>query len=146
MKLTEKLYWYPWQGMANNCNSYLYKGEQVVLFDPGHIYNDMGENCLDQLINQLSKDGFSVQDIDLILCTHGHPDHVESVGTLRDQSGARFGVHRGDEFILDAIAQHYAAQKGKTCLHLSRTFSWKKENLIQLRARVQMAAAVMNLK
>ena len=122
MKLTEKLYWYPWQGMANNCNSYLYKGEQVVLFDPGHIYNDMGENCLDQLINQLSKDGFSVQDIDLILCTHGHPDHVESVGTLRDQSGARFGVHRGDEFILDAIAQHYAAQKGKDLPSLQPDF------------------------
>ncbi len=122
MKLTEKLFFYPWQGMANNCNSYLYKGEQVVLFDPGHIYNDLGEKCMDKLIDQLALDGFSVKDIDLILCTHGHPDHVESAGALREKSGARFGIHREDEFIIDAISQHYAAQKGKDLPSLKPDF------------------------
>lgn len=112
MQLTEKLYWYPWQGRANNCNSYLYRGEQLILFDPGYINNELNENCLEMLDTQVSADGFNLKDVDLILCTHGHPDHVESVGVIRDQSGARFGIHREDEFILDALAKHYNDQGG----------------------------------
>ncbi len=113
MQLTEHLYWYPWQGRANNCNSILLKGKQTILFDPGHIYNELNENCLDQLIRDMSADGIKIDDVDLILCTHGHPDHVEAVGTIREQNGARFAVHSNDEFILDAILKHYAAQKGR---------------------------------
>ncbi len=122
MQLTEQLYWYPWQGRANNCNSYLFKGKQTILFDPGHIYNDLNESCLDLLIREMSADGIDIKDLDLVLCTHGHPDHVESVGTVREQSGARYGIHRGDEFILDAISQHYAAQKGKELPSLKPDF------------------------
>ncbi len=110
MQLTEKLYWYPWQGRANNCNSYLYKGEQLIMFDPGHINNELNENCLEMLGSQVAADGFNLTDVDLILCTHAHPDHIEAVGVIREQSGARFGVHREDEFIIEAITRHYSEQ------------------------------------
>ncbi len=110
MQLTEKLYWYPWQGRANNCNSYLYKGEQLILFDPGHINNEFNENCLETLKAQVAEDGFSLNDLDLILCTHAHPDHIEAVGVIREQSGASFGIHRDDEFIIEAISKHFAGQ------------------------------------
>jgi hydroxyacylglutathione hydrolase len=113
MQLTEKLYWYPWQGQANNCNSIVYKNSLTILFDPGHIYNDFNESCFEILNRQVSADGLSLDKIDLILCTHGHPDHVESAGLLRGKSGARFGINRGDEFILEAITQHYASRSGK---------------------------------
>ncbi len=113
MQLTDKLYSYPWQGMANNCNSYLYKGEKVILFDPGHIYSDFNENCLEILNRQLIADGLNPAELDLILCTHGHPDHVEAAGLIREKSGALLGVHQGDEFILDALSSHYAARSGK---------------------------------
>ncbi len=122
MQLTEKLYWYPWQGMANNCNSCLYRGEQLILFDPGHINNELNENCLEQLDSQLAADGFKLNEVDLILCTHGHPDHVEAVGAIREQSGARFGIHREDEFILEAMAKHYAGQGGKDFPSLTPDF------------------------
>lgn len=122
MQLSERLYYYPWQGRANNCNSYILKGKQTVLFDPGHIYNDFNESCLEMLTSQISADGFKLADIDLILCTHGHPDHVESVGMVREQSGARFGIHQGDDFILEAIAQHYASGKGKELPSLKADF------------------------
>lgn len=122
MKLSEKLYHYPWQGRANNCNSYLLKGKQTVLFDPGHIYNDFNESCLEMLNSQLASDGFSFSDIDIILCTHGHPDHVEAVSLLRKQGKATFGIHQGDEFILEAIAQHYASGTGKEIPSLKPDF------------------------
>lgn len=113
MQLTEQLYWYPWRGRANNCNSYLLKGNQTILFDPGHIYNELNESCLETLTRQMAADGIELADVDLILCTHGHPDHVESVGLVREKSGAGFGLHQGDEFILEAMAQHYASRTGK---------------------------------
>jgi len=122
MQLTEQLFWYPWQGRANNCNSYLLKGKQTILFDPGHIYNDFGESCLEMLSRQLTADGINLADIDLILCTHGHPDHVESVGIIREKSGARIGIHQADEFILDALTQHYASRTGKELPSLKPDF------------------------
>ncbi len=113
MQLTEHLYLYPWRGRANNCNSYLLRGEQTILFDPGHIYNELNESCLEMLTRQMSADGINLNEIDFILCTHGHPDHVESVGVVREQSGARYGIHKGDQFILEALPQHYASKTGR---------------------------------
>ncbi len=122
MQLNGNLYYYPWKGRANNCNSYLLKGKQTVLFDPGHIYNDFDESCLEMLSAQMQSDGFSLKDVDLILCTHGHPDHVESVSLVRKQGAAIFGIHQGDEFILEAIAQHYASATGKEMPSLKPDF------------------------
>jgi hydroxyacylglutathione hydrolase len=122
MQLTEKLYWYPWQGRANNCNSIIYKGSKLVLFDPGHIYNDFNESCLETLRRQAEADGLFLKDIELILCTHGHPDHVEAAGLVRKESGATFGINRGDEFILEAITQHYASRSGRELPDLKPDF------------------------
>lgn len=122
MQLTENLYCYLWQGRANNCNSYLLKGSKTILFDPGHIYNDFGESCLEMLSRQLTADGITLADIDLILCTHGHPDHIESVGIVREKSRASIGIHQADEFILDALAQHYASRTGKELPSLKPDF------------------------
>ncbi len=110
MQLTEKMYWYPWQGRANNCNSYLFRGEKTILFDPGHIRTDFGEDCVDMLTRGLEKDKIKPEEIDYVLCTHGHPDHVESAGLWREKCGAKFGIHKGDQFMLDAIAQHYSTR------------------------------------
>ncbi len=122
MQLTEKLYWYPWQGRANNCNSIIYAGSQTVLFDPGHIYNDFNESCLETLRHQVETDGLKLGEIDLILCTHGHPDHVEAAGMVRKESGARLGINRGDEFILEAITRHYASRSGRELPDLKPDF------------------------
>ena len=122
MQLTKKLYWYPWQGRANNCNSIIYKGSRTILFDPGHIYNDFNESCLEILRRQVEADGLKLDAVDLILCTHGHPDHVEAAGLVRKESGARFGINRGDEFILEAITQHYASRSGKELPDLKPDF------------------------
>lgn len=124
MKLTEKLYFYPWRGHGNNCNSYLYRGEKTILFDPGHIVNEFHEECLESLVDSLNDDGFAVTDINLILLTHGHPDHVEAASVLRAESGAPVGMHKGDEFIVEAIAGRYRSNTGKN-LNLKPDFYLK---------------------
>ena len=108
MRIGDGIYWYPWQGRGNNCNSILLKGKKTVLIDPGHIYNEFRESCLEQLARQAAADGFDLKDVELILCTHGHPDHVEAAGILRESSGAQLAVHRQDGFILEALEQRYA--------------------------------------
>lgn len=122
MQLTEKLYWYPWQGRANNCNSYLLKGEQIILFDPGHIYNEINESCYDILNRNLVADGINPADLDLILCTHGHPDHVEAVGLAREKSGAPVGIHRDDEFIIEALTGRFGSRSGQEMPSLKPDF------------------------
>lgn len=109
MRLTDLFYAYFWQGYGNNCNSYIYRGKQLILIDPGHILNESGERCLETLTGLISADGIDLQEIELILCTHGHPDHVEAAGVIREQSGARIGIHRQDAFFLEALEQRARA-------------------------------------
>ncbi|MBW6464539.1 MAG: MBL fold metallo-hydrolase [Firmicutes bacterium] len=130
MKLTEKLYWYPWQGRANNCNSCIYRGSKTILFDPGHIYNELNESCLEILNRNMIDDGITLADIDLVLCTHGHPDHVESAGLVREKSGAPFGIHKDDQFILEAISQHYASNSAKELASLKPDFYLEEGDLV----------------
>jgi len=109
MRLTERFYAYFWQGYGNNCNSYIYRGEQLILIDPGHIRNESGERCLEILKESITGDGIALEEIELILCTHGHPDHVEAAGIIRDSSGAKIGIHQKDAFFLEALEQRARA-------------------------------------
>lgn len=117
--LTENLFWYPWEGYGNNCNTYLLQGEKNILVDPGHLRNEFGEDCLEQLRKKIEKDGFSFEDIKLIVCTHGHPDHYESAPTIREESGARIAVHREEEYLLDAMARIYRERGGNTNINFT---------------------------
>lgn len=112
MKLRERIYGYPWRGYGNNCNTYLLVGEKKVLVDPGHVVNEFRENCLDTLQKQLEKDGFSLDDVDMVLCTHGHPDHYESASTVREKSGARVAIFKEEESLLDAMARMFRERRG----------------------------------
>jgi len=113
MQINEHLYYYPWQGQANNCNSYLLKGKETILFDPGHISSDFNEDCLGMLLQQISADGIELTAIDLVLCTHGHPDHIESAGIISEKCQAKVAYHQADQFIIDYFANLGAAIKGR---------------------------------
>ena len=109
MRLSDRFYAYFWQGYGNNCNSYIYRGEKMVLIDPGHILNESEERCFERLARSISDDGIKLEEIEVILCTHGHPDHVEAAGLIRKQSGAQLAVHREDAFFLEGLEQRFAA-------------------------------------
>lgn len=113
MQLIEKIFYYPWQGRGNNCNSYLYAGEKVVLIDPGHIRNESGANCLNMLAKAMSLDGFSMEDIDLILCTHGHPDHCEAVTVIKRHKQTYLAMHKDEEPHMEMLARFFLQMTGK---------------------------------
>lgn len=113
MQLTEKIYAYPWRGMGNNCNAYLYAGGKTILFDPGHIYNEYNEKCLERLLSEMEADGFTPDKIDLIICTHGHPDHCEAAALLQDKHQLRVAMHKEEESGMDIMAGFFEQMAGK---------------------------------
>jgi hydroxyacylglutathione hydrolase len=74
MKIEKGLYAYLWRDpYENNCNTYVIDGEMTVLIDPGHTRH------LKKVFSQMEEDGLSPEEIDLVLVTHSHPDHMEGV-------------------------------------------------------------------
>ena len=74
MKITENLYAFLWLNPnANNCNSYLIKGDKNILIDPGH------DHLFQHIHEEFANISISLNDIDLVIITHAHPDHMEGV-------------------------------------------------------------------
>ena len=87
MKITANLHAFVWESMtANNCNTYLIDGPTRVLIDPGH------SRLFDHVELGLKELGLTISDIDLVICTHAHPDHIEAVQLFKD-SPALFTLH-----------------------------------------------------
>ena len=87
MKVSSNLHAFIWQSMTtNNCNSYLIDGPVRVLIDPGH------STLFDHVVQGLKQLELAKTDIDLIICTHAHPDHLEAVQLFEDLA-TRFTVH-----------------------------------------------------
>jgi len=90
MKITDNLHAFFFSSLSvNNCNTYLVLGPPNVLIDPGHSrYADHVEKGLDEL-------GISWQDIELVICTHSHPDHIEDAARWKDK-GVPMALHKDD--------------------------------------------------
>jgi len=74
MRLFNEIYIYPWVSyQENNCNTIFIDGPIPTLIDPGHSH------LFNNVIQGMARDGKSADAIQLILCTHGHPDHIEAM-------------------------------------------------------------------
>ncbi len=106
MEIIENLYAFLWNNpTANNCNTYLIDGEKRILIDPGHyhLFRHVTEN--------LYRLSLSLQDIDLVIITHGHPDHIESVRYFFDTS-ALIAIHETEMDFIKKTAPHYGEALG----------------------------------
>jgi hydroxyacylglutathione hydrolase len=102
MEITDRIFAFPWlDPTANNCNTYLLLGEKRILVDPGHhhLFQDVEDH--------LARLSLSVQDIDLVIITHAHPDHIESVRRFMETS-ALIAVHQLEMEFVRQMAPHYA--------------------------------------
>jgi glyoxylase-like metal-dependent hydrolase (beta-lactamase superfamily II) len=76
MKINERLHAFIWRDpRANNCNSYFIDGPPRILIDPGHAH------LFGNVESELARLQLTPQDLDVVLVTHAHPDHLE--GLLR---------------------------------------------------------------
>jgi hydroxyacylglutathione hydrolase len=73
MEIVKDLEAFVWRNpRANNCNAYLIRGEKNILVDPGHLH------LFDHVRRGLSALELTPEQMDLIVITHGHPDHLEA--------------------------------------------------------------------
>lgn len=86
MKLQDGVYRYREKGVLD-ANTYVIRGEQTVLIDPG-----LG-NYLGLLLKEMQEDGIAPKEVDVIAITHLHPDHCDATAALKDVSGAKVAVH-----------------------------------------------------
>jgi glyoxylase-like metal-dependent hydrolase (beta-lactamase superfamily II) len=76
-------------------NAWLLKGEPLTLVDTG----PRDERALDALERGLAREGVQLDDIELVLATHHHLDHIGLAATIQRRAGARVAV-------LDATAEY----------------------------------------
>ncbi|MFZ2444783.1 MAG: MBL fold metallo-hydrolase [Syntrophobacteraceae bacterium] len=100
MKIVEGLHAFIWSSMsANNCNTYLIDGPARVLIDPGHAH------LFEHVATNLRQLELELSDIDLVLVTHGHPDHFEAAKLFKDLP-AKFALSAEDWRMIEEIGKY----------------------------------------
>ena len=106
MEVFDKLHAFFWDDpTANNCNTYLLKGEKNILVDPGH------DHLFGHVLDSLSALSLELRDIDMVFITHGHPDHIEAVRRFKDLSTLVIVPEAEIDFIKDMMA-YYGLREG----------------------------------
>jgi len=74
MEPSDGLFAFLWTDPAvNNCNTYLIQTDRNILLDPGHLH------VFDHVRTRLARRFLNEADMDVVLVTHGHPDHLEAI-------------------------------------------------------------------
>ena len=123
MEITPNLHAFVWESMTtNNCNTYFIDGPTRVLIDPGHSrlfgHVEMG-------LKQL---GLTIEDMNLVICTHAHPDHIEG-GQLFKDSPALFTLHQEEWRWAATIGEQMGAALGMDMEALQPDFFLKEGDL-----------------
>jgi glyoxylase-like metal-dependent hydrolase (beta-lactamase superfamily II) len=106
MKLNENLHAFLWLNpTANNCNTYFVSGEKKVLIDPGHYH------LFGHVRDELSHLRISPGEIDLVIVTHCHPDHLEAVRAFLE-TGTMIALHAEEVAYMKKVAPHYGEALG----------------------------------
>ena len=104
MELTPNLHAFMWTTHgANNCNTFLIRSAgKNILVDPGHA------PFFDHVRQGLRYLGLTIEDIDLVIGTHAHPDHIEAV-RLFARPPALFALHASEWQLVEEAAPHLKA-------------------------------------
>ena len=106
MQLFPGCHGFLWSSMtANNCNTFLIQGQQNVLIDPGHIAH------FNHVETGLKALGLAVEDIEVVLCTHCHPDHLEAVSKFASTK-ALLAFHEEEWPLVTARSKQFESSLG----------------------------------
>lgn len=70
---------------------YVLRGDRLAIIDTGYSFHPETT-----IVPALREVGFEAQDVDLIVNTHGHPDHLGGNAALKKGTGARTCLHYAD--------------------------------------------------
>lgn len=100
MEVFEGLHAFIWRdGRANNCNTYFIDGSQKIIIDPGHsrLFNNVDY--------EMARISVKVDEIDLVIATHGHPDHFEAAARFPDST--KFAMGHDEYTLLKQVLGKY---------------------------------------
>ncbi|MDP6179539.1 MAG: MBL fold metallo-hydrolase [Desulfatiglandales bacterium] len=101
MKISENLYAFLWvTPNQNNCNTFFINGKRKILVDPGHYH------LFRHIEDKLSELSLSPQDIDMVIVTHCHPDHLEGIKIFFGTSTS-IAIHKAEIDFIRQVAPHY---------------------------------------
>jgi len=101
MKVTNGLHAFIWRSVtANNCNTYLIDGSKKIIIDPGH------QHLFGHVNKGLADLNLSLAQIDVVMVTHGHPDHIEAVQLFKNPALFAMGQLE-HKFIKDISGNHF---------------------------------------
>jgi len=105
MNVVDSLHAFIWRDMTtNNCNSFFIDGPVKVLIDPGH------RHLFEHVRKGLGELNLSLEDIDVVMITHGHPDHFEAVQEFPDATLLAMAQEEF-EFIKKATGNYYKVRE-----------------------------------
>lgn len=105
MKVSDQLHAFMWRSATgNNCNAYLIDGQARILIDPGHLQH------FEHVQAGLRELGLVNEDIDLVICTHAHPDHLEAA-QLFSKLPALFAIHETEWQMAQAMEKRLNASQ-----------------------------------
>lgn len=100
MKIFDSLYAFIWQDhSANNCNTYLIDADKKILIDPGHLH------LFSPIERELKKLKITPDQIDVVIATHGHPDHLEAAGKFKKPT--LFAMNQEEHALISELAAAY---------------------------------------
>ena len=106
MEVFETLHAFSWfNPSANNCNAYFIDGEKRILIDPGHYH------LFEHVREGLSRLSLKAEDMDVIIITHGHPDHLEGARLFAGTS-TLIAMHALELDFIRNMAPHYGEALG----------------------------------
>ena len=101
MKVTNGLHAFIWRNpAANNCNTYLIHGSKKIIIDPGH------QHLFGHVNKGLADLNLSLDQIDVVIVTHGHPDHIEAAQQF--ESPTLFAMSQIEHKFIKGIAGNYS--------------------------------------
>ncbi|MGI8929460.1 MAG: MBL fold metallo-hydrolase [Candidatus Limnocylindrales bacterium] len=111
-------------------NLYVIRGERTAVVDSGVLGTPT--NHLEPALRSV---GLALSDVDLVLNTHGHMDHLGGNAELKD-AGADIALHREDRALADSKRRAVEkAAEGLRAIGLERMISGREAFLLRLLGR-----------
>lgn len=106
MKITEKIHLLrlnfrinlnPHKQIDRFVNCIIVFGKKITLIDTGT------KGCFQNIFDYIRENGRDISDIETVLLSHSHPDHIGSAAEIKSRTGCRILAHEGEKSWIENI-------------------------------------------